>query len=378
MSLLPPSYGGFRADDLDFVASPVFVLEPDAQGCPRYVAFNATARAISKRPLADYLGRTALEVYPGGLGRTAFERHKEVARTGQAITYEIDLPIGGTTRAVRTTLMPQKRPDGLCRLFGTSADLTEERKSLVAQVSIKTIATEMEQFVSMAAHDLRAPMRNIALIADMLRDGFVDQGDGKLELIDMLEEVADKSKSLIADVLSHANAIDTTQTTKVFNFAALCRDLCDVLDPHGQHHFTYTAVELKADRTAFQIAVRNLIDNALKHGNRDGMHIDITVQRGKSGMLDVILTDDGKGFSDAALAFLNGGAFRVDSGYGLLGVRRMIAARGGTMSAGNAAKGQGAVIRFSMPGAWVTPTHSLGEALPCWSPDTIQPNSKSA
>lgn len=107
-------------------------------------------------------------------------------------------------------------------MFGTSVDLTQEQNTRDAQVSFKTIATEMEQFVTMAAHDLRAPLRNMSMIAEMLSEGFVDHGDGKVELIIMPDDLAQKSMVLISDVL----------------------------DPHNQHSFTYTVVELVADRTA--------------------------------------------------------------------------------------------------------------------------------
>lgn len=352
---------------LDFVASPIFVLRPDRGGVPRYVAFNANARAIAGRPLGDYLGKTAAEVYPGAFGMTAFERHSEVAASGRPITYQLELPVGGRNRTVRTTLLPQLDSDGrVALMFGTSTDLTAEQVTKEAQVTFHTIANEMEQFVAMAAHDLRAPLRNMAMIADLLGDGFVDHGDGKAELIGMLDSVAKKSMTLISDVLDHARALDTEDTSTKFNFAALCRDICDILDPHVQHKFTYTTAELITDRTAMQIAIRNIIDNALKYGKRDSLDISITVQRAEGGMLDVVMTDSGQGFADGALKFMNGGTFRVDSGYGLLGVRRMVQARGGNLTACNLEGGSGAIIRFSLPGKWVGATTSLGDLPADW------------
>jgi signal transduction histidine kinase len=172
--------------------------------------------------------------------------------------------------------------------------------------------------------------------------------------------------TLISDVLNHARAMDASDTSSRFNFGALCRDICDVLDPMGDHKFTYTSADVIADRTAMQIAVRNVIDNALKHGDREQLSIDIMLQRGRSKTLDVVLTDSGSGFSEAALAFVNGGNFEMESGYGLLGVRRMVQARGGSMTAQNIEGGTGAIIRFSMPGIWIGTTNSLGDLVPDW------------
>ena len=79
-------------------------------------------------------------------------------------------------------------------------------------------------------------------------------------------------------------------------------------------------------------------------------------------MVEVTLTDNGKGFSDAALEIMNGGRFRVDSGYGLFAIKRLITARAGTLVARNLPQGTGAVVRFSLPGEIVGVTESLGDA----------------
>lgn len=364
---------------LDHLASPVFVLAPDDQGVPRYLGFNVHARSYARRPLEDFIGRTALEVYPGAGGKTAFERHVEVLNSGMPMTYEIELPLAGKIRAVRTTLVPQKSADGtVAYLYGSSIDLTAEREIREAQVSFKTATREMEEFIAMAAHDLRSPMVNMSTIADLLLDEFEDRGDGKLELIEMIADVAQKSNALISDVLSHANAVETIDSRSRFNCAALCRDICDVLDPQNEHRFTYTSVDVSTDRTAMQIGIRNIIDNAIKYGNRDRLNIDITVQRSEGGMLNVIVSDDGEGFSEHALDFLNGGAFKPASGYGLLGVRRMVQARGGRMTAKNMDVGSGGVVCFTIPGEWIGLTNSLGDPLRAWDDMPLVDVAKSA
>lgn len=347
---------------LDYVQFPVFVLVVRDDGVPVYITLNAFGRAIAKRPLSDFVGRSALDIYPGAFGRTAYARHCEVADKGAAMTYELDLPLGGVTRAIRTTLVPCRDDTGAVRyLYGTSQDVTADRATHEARISYETVMAEMEQFIALAAHDLRAPMRNIALLADMLREDFVDYGDGKLELITMMEDVATKSMALISDVLSHARAgAPNESAAATFNFAALCRDICDVLDPQGHHSITSTQADLTTDRTALQIVLRNLLDNAIKYGGRAALEIDITVRAAAEGTLAVTLTDNGVGFSDPAIVFLDGGALKIDSGYGLLGVRRLIAARQGEICATNSETG-GAVIRFTLPGTWAGATASLGD-----------------
>lgn len=340
---------------LDYVSAPVFVLEVNDDGQPVYAAFNSHARQASGRPLSDYMGRTALEVYPHAFGRTAYAHHCEVMANGVPTTYQLDLPIGGASRTVRTTLRPKKDHTGrVVRLFGTSRDMTIEKQALEAKVEFDTLSSEMEQFVALAAHDLRAPMRHVASITEMLRDDLDGTNNNNaIELLNLLENVAAKSTDLIADVLAHAEIGRAGPAETVFSFPALCHDICDVVDPQGIHTITTSSATLEADRTALQIALRNVTENAIKHGGETALNIDISVQRGMPGMIEVTLTDNGHGFSDAALKVMNGGGFKVDSGYGLFGVKRLISARGGTLQARNLPDGNGAVVRFSLPGEWI-------------------------
>ena len=347
----------------DHVASPIFVLAVSPTGDPIYVAFNTHACAVARRPLSDFIGHTALEVYSEDFGRTAYDRHCAVIASKSPLTYELDLPLGQRTRTIRTTLTPQLDADGeVCLLYGSSTDVSAERDAVEAKVSFDTVTSEMEQFITMAAHDLRAPMRNVALLAEMLREDFVDHGDGKLQLLEMMEDVATKSMALIADVLAHARATAPKNQHTAFDFPALARDICDVLDPQGLHHFNVTAGQVTADRIALQIALRNIIDNAIKHGQRAHLAMDIAVCSGNDNMLDITLSDNGVGFTKSALAFLNGGTFRVDSGYGLLGVRRMIDARGGRITARNGADG-GGIIQFSLPGIYSGSSGDTGDTV---------------
>ena len=338
---------------LDHLATPVFVLEVGPDGRPVYVAFNSFARKVAERPLSDYLGRTADQVYDGELGAQAFQRHCEVARTGKAMTYEIVLPFKNGPRPIRTTLSPQLDGSGKVSLiFGSSVDLSAEQRARDTQVSLDTLASEMEQFIAMAAHDLRAPMRNIASLAEMLREDFEDLGDGKLELIDMLEEVAAKSMALIADVLSHARATEAQQKIELFNLGALCHDVFGVLDPVGRHILIAEEGEVRAEKSAMQIVLRNLIENALKHGGRPQMEIRVTARPVNGDQIEVSVTDNGAGFDNPGTQFLETGTFRVDSGYGMLGVRRLITARNGSIRAGNRSDPPGGIVTFTLPGHW--------------------------
>lgn len=343
---------------LEFIEHPVFVLEPDAKGEPRYTSFNSFAcRVLGKRE-AEIIGLTALELYGGRLGNIAYRHHRETLRSGEARVYEILLPIEGRQILVRTSLHPVCHPSGqVIRIIGSSLDVSGNQLLREMQAEAQTMQNEMEDFINLAAHDLRAPMRNVSQIAQMLRDDFEDHGDGKLELIDLLAEVGEKAMALIGDVLSQAQAGATAQPIVEFDFGELVEEIMILLDPQQRCSVAFDRGLVSGDRTAVQIILRNLLENAIKYGRRwddapahDCTQVEISLADGQDGFFEVVIRDNGAGFDDPALLFLDKGKLRTGSGFGLFGVRRLIYARGGELSVANRGNDAGAAIAFSLPG----------------------------
>lgn len=354
-----------ESDLLDMVEHPVFVLEPDADGVPRYAAFNAYARNVLGRPLDEILGCTAAELYPGRLGEVAYTHHVTAMTSAKPLIYEILLPLDGVQRLLRTTLRPVCDDSGaVVRIIGSSTDISGGHGLREARTEMATLTSEMEDFINLAAHDLRTPMRNVSFIAEMLREDFEDLGDGKLDLINTLEDIGKNAMRLISDVLSHAQATSLANQTVHFDFAGLVEEISTVLDPMGNCVIRQADGIVEGDRTATQIILRNLMDNAIKHwtlcgtaaapADQQALELTIDLAELEDGFFEVTITDNGQGFTDPALLFLDTGQLRVDSGFGLFGVRRLIHARGGTLTVSNRADTQGAVIAFTLPGRRVT------------------------
>ncbi|NRB02346.1 MAG: hypothetical protein HRU30_03695, partial [Rhodobacteraceae bacterium] len=63
---------------------------------------------------------------------------------------------------------------------------------------------ELETFIAFAAHDLRSPIGQMQALVDLIADDFVDMGDGKLQLLEHLSEVAASSYQVLTDVMDYA------------------------------------------------------------------------------------------------------------------------------------------------------------------------------
>ena len=340
---------------LDCVNAPVFVLEPDEAGRLVYVAFNRSAREISGFSLEDVLGRTATELYDGRLGERAYEHHQRVSRSREAQTYELSLPLTKGEKAIRTTLEPVLDTDGnVVRLIGTSTDITAERAISDAQAGTELLLREIEQYIALAAHDLRSPMRRISLLADMLTEDFKDLGDGKLELIGMLENVATKAMALVTDVVAQARAMNLPPDRQIFDFRDMCTDIMVMLDPAGRHVCCVDNQRVEAEFHTIQIVIRNLIDNAIKHGGCERVEISLAAAEAADGMIELTISDNGKGFHDPSVVFKDTDKVRPGIGFGLPGIQHLVTSRGGTIVAVAPISGKGAFIRVLVPGRIVS------------------------
>lgn len=363
--MVPTQYLEDQFALIDSVPTPIFILDVPNDGIPVYAYCNQNLLRRLGRNLSDFVGKTAVQAFGVELGAKLYHEQCKTIASRQQQIFEFHYQIDDRQLNARTTLTPQiDQTQRVVRLVGSSEDISNEKIALKTQAKLNEIGNEVEQFIAMAAHDLRTPMRNVMDLAELLYDDFEDHGDGKLELISLLKETAEKSMDLISDVLSYASTLGPETPSSTYNLEKLCQDLMMILDPKRQHKLLCTDVKLTGEKCVMQIALRNLIDNALKHGGRISMTLTCTAELTNPDTVEVTLIDDGAGFENPGIAFLETGKFRMESGYGLLAVRKLITARGGEITAANDSQTGGSRVKFSLPNATGTMKQDLSTFQP--------------
>ncbi|MEV8467476.1 sensor histidine kinase [Fluviibacterium sp. DFM31] len=196
-------------------------------------------------------------------------------------------------------------------------------------------------FISNAAHQLRNPTAAVQSMAKAARDAMND--DERRQRLDELVLAAHSAarvteQLLSLDRLQHGDAEDSLE---VFDFGALvertCADLAPAilgmgiefeLKPAG------TSLPVCADRFFVSEALKNLIDNAQKHGGAGLSRI--TVQTGREGALAIVkVEDDGRGLSPDAAKTVFGRFSQIEpsdgSGLGLAIALSVAVRHGGTL-----------------------------------------------
>jgi signal transduction histidine kinase len=228
----------------------------------------------------------------------------------------------------------------------------------------KAEAAMKQQALDFLSHDMRAPLSSIAAIVQTpLADQQTRTVDETLSLIGRLAyRTLDLANEFLA--LVRADETDTTKFEPVF--------LPDLLETIGEEFAPRARaagsplritpgidpVWVSGDVSLLARAIRNLVDNALRHGN--GHEVGLALQT-RNGKALVIVTDWGQGFDPAQLANLMAKSSAQGFGLGLQFVRRVAAAHGGTLTLANGSAG-GALVTLALPQMLELPAAALSPA----------------
>ena len=193
-------------------------------------------------------------------------------------------------------------------------------------------------FVADAAHELRSPLTALKLQIGLLADA--PEGEARRAALERLRGGVDRATRLVEQLLALARAepgappprlrLDLAEVARqaVADAAALARQQGGQIELHAD-----AACPVRGDADALRSAVRNLVDNALRHG---GPSPQVTVGVAVQGAEAVLQVDDrGPGVPEAERERLfdrfhrREGSGGEGSGLGLAIVRAVVQRHGG-------------------------------------------------
>ena len=145
-------------------------------------------------------------------------------------------------------------------------ELAELSMSINKMISdIKSLLSQKQQLLLDVSHELRSPLARIRLLTEML-----PEHKNKNKLVDevvFLEGMI--SNLLYSDKLSLPYTNMQVESIKTKNFITKVMDLINVDLKKFNINNSMSSIFIDIDETKMIIAVRNLIDNALKYGDPD-------------------------------------------------------------------------------------------------------------
>jgi len=230
---------------------------------------------------------------------------------------------------------------------------------------------ELEQFGSVAAHDLQEPLRKIQAFGDRLKtkygEALEDQGRDYLE---RMQNAAARMRNLIDDLLTFSRLTSKAQSFPQVDLTKVAQEVVSDLEGHLQQ--TGGRVEVgdlptvEADPMQMRQLLQNLIDNALKFHKPavppvvrvEAKVLHDPAHRSKSqvrAFYQVTVQDNGIGFEEQyrdrifeLFQRLHGRQEYEGTGMGLAICRKIVERHGGTITA-KGAPGDGATFTITLP-----------------------------
>lgn len=227
-------------------------------------------------------------------------------------------------------------------------------------------------FSAMAAHDLKAPLMQQRALVDFITE---DIADAKMTLpagteshFAMLSDLSGRMGLLVSDLLDFAKADSDQKPPQCFVPNTRLADILKLTaaDPRMSFDIMPDMPAVRVEPTCFDMVMRNLISNAVKHHDHPAGRITLRAfTEGDQVVIEV--EDDGPGIAlkhQAKVFEPFARLTRVEgTGLGLAFVRKTVAAWGGSVSL-RSAPTQGCIFSVSMPAAARTPVPLVAQIMP--------------
>jgi two-component system sensor kinase FixL len=253
-------------------------------------------------------------------------------------------------------------------------DITERKRAEMEREEfarrLEQSNRELEQFASVASHDLQEPLRKIQAFGDRLQGRFgAALGEQGREYVERMQSSAARMRTLINDLLTYSRVTSKAQPFAPVDLNAVAREV--VSDLEGRLQQTGGRVELgplpvvEADPLQMRQLLQNLIGNGLKF-HRPGEPPVVRVEGrllpdplangdGGAALAEVTVCDNGIGFEEEyrerifqVFQRLHGRQQYEGTGMGLAICRKIVERHGGRITA-HGRPGKGATFIVTLP-----------------------------
>lgn len=172
---------------------------------------------------------------------------------------------------------------------------------LIAAERERRLSNLKSEFVANVSHELKTPLALVRMFGELLQTGRADTEEKRKQYLSIIVNESDRLNALIENVLDFAK-VERGQAAYEFSPARLAEpvaravEACRVRAERDGVSLELTSEdgpELMIDERAIEIAVINLVDNALKYAP-DGKRVSVVMRHVPSGA-EVLVADQGPG-----------------------------------------------------------------------------------
>jgi PAS domain S-box-containing protein len=339
----------------------IFMLDPNG----RVVTWNAGAQRIKGYEAREIIGRHFSQFYDEAEVRAGkCERELEgAAREGRFEDEGWRIRKDGTKFWANVVITALRSPNGeLLGFAKITRDLTDRRRSEQEQLKLAKAEEAIrlrDEFLSLAAHELKTPLTVLQLQLDTLSDR-MDESTRVATKLQRASQSSERLSNLVESLLD-VSRIATGRFAldiKEFDIVESVGRVIDSLHLPAEKArcelslVTQEPIPGKWDQLRLEQALTNLLTNAIKYGA--GKPVRISVRR-NGGEVIIEVRDHGPGIPAAELGRIFQRFERAASirnygglGLGLYFIQAIVDAHGGSVTANNMPDG-GARFQITLP-----------------------------
>ncbi|MCK5649995.1 MAG: sensor histidine kinase, partial [Gemmatimonadetes bacterium] len=253
--------------------------------------------------------------------------------------------------------VPEDSEDEAGRLARSFNRMVEQLKESRQELTRRN--EEMGSFAHVVSHDLKAPLRAVATLAEWLKEDEGEKlGEEGRKNLDLMGERVRRMDALIDGLLRYSRIGRVSHREYPVDVETLVRSVVDELNPPEEIEVRVTSPmpTLKTDEVLLNLVFRNLLDNAVKHHPGPTGVVEVSCQE-REDHWEFAVSDDGSGI-DARHHDRVFGIFQrlghegegVGTGIGLALVKKTVEeGKGRVWIESEGIPGQGTTIRFTWP-----------------------------
>src|SRR3954453_5148952 len=317
----------------------------------RAIAAGRQANAEDRADTAVRLGVVGIVVLLVLTIALAIYVRRSVIRPIQRVAGAAERVAAGDLR----TRVPEDRDDELGTLARDFNLMTASLQERTAELERSN--RDLEDFASVASHDLQGPLVAISMLAETVRRRV---GGQEAELVEHIQSATDRLRVLVRDLLAYSKLGRTPPDPREIDlddvFGTVLESLAGpIQEADAEIEIDSELPTVRGDMGRLCQVMQNLVGNALKFGDGSRPRVVIHNEGLDDGRAHVSIRDNGIGFApeEAERIFrpfhrLHGEEKFAGSGIGLAICERIVLQHGGRIWA-DSRKGEGAVFHVELP-----------------------------
>ena len=338
----------------------IYMLDPDGH----VVSWNEGAHRLKGYTQDEILGEHVRAFYTIA-DQTSQHPEHELRRALADGRYEEEgwrVRKDGSMFWANVVITPLLAADGKLRGFAkVTRDLTSrklvEDETRRRSTQVSALNRELETFAYTVAHDLRAPLRAITHLAEIvLTEGEID--DETRKTLDVMHKSADRMAVLVENLLNLSRSTSGVMKLEPVDLSKFANEICvenaRTYKSAATRYVIQPDMIAEADANLLRVALDNLIRNAFKFSARAADPVVEIGSETQGGKTVYFVHDNGIGFETKEVDDLFAPFHRLrsantfeGSGIGLATVKRIVERHGGRVWA-RSEPGKGATFFFTL------------------------------